>query len=217
MYTPKAFEMSTTDAMFELIDAHGFGVLFCTAAITDASGRDSSSPQATHLPFVLDRERRCLLSHMARANPQWPAFTGECEALVVFSGLHGYISPSRYTSSLAVPTWNYEAVHVSGKPRLVDDPARLADQMVSLVAHFEGDGKDAWAPALDQAGYSNFFEKQMKGIVGFEIPIERIEGKAKMSQNRPLADLENVISTLEEDSVAQNQALAARIRYYQDR
>jgi transcriptional regulator len=156
---------------------------------------------ATHLPFLIEPGEGqpegtlgTLHAHMARQNPHWKSFDGTQEALVVFAGPHGYISPTWYEKpSPAVPTWNYVAVHVYGKPVIVDEPDRTRAHLAHLADTFEGEGPHRWSMA-DQP--DSFIDGMLRGVVSFAVPITRIEGKAKMSQNRPLEDRNRVIAAL---------------------
>src|SRR5262249_51748683 len=110
LYVPSHFAEHNRDLLLGVVRAHPFGIL---TSIVDGS------LMATHIPFVIEGDK--LHAHVARANPHWRAFDGKTEALAVFSGPHAYVSPTWYAKRPAVPTWNYVAVHVSGKPTLIDD------------------------------------------------------------------------------------------------
>lgn len=186
MYIPEAFAETNLDRLHGLIEAYDFAML-----ITDAE----PAPLVSHLPFVLDRANGpngTLRSHMARSNPHWQSFTGE--TLVVFRGPHSYVSPSWYEPGApAVPTWNYAVVHAYGTPRIVVDAPELRAQQEHLVAIHEAGRSLPW----DMAGQpSEYIDGMLKGIVGFEIPIARLEGKFKLSQNRSAADQRNVAQAL---------------------
>ena len=183
MYIPTAFRADDRAALRDLIERHGFGTL-----VTVIDG----APFATHLPFLLDRERGLLLGHVARANPHWRALDGSAESLAIFQGPHGYVSPSWYASGPAVPTWNYAAVHVYGAPRVLNDESRLLDLLARLVHQYESGRQRPWAMDLP----ADYQRKMLHGIVGFEMPIGRVEGKFKMSQNRPAEDRRGVIREL---------------------
>lgn len=202
MYTPASFAIHDVGALHDFIDAHGFGIIV-------GAGCDGAA-QISHLPFLLDRERCCLFSHMARPNPQWQTFDGEREVVVVFHGDHGYISPGWYESRLAVPTWNYEAVHVRGRPRALDPGQSLVPHLEQLIARHEAAGPEPWSLPADPE-YVEFLGKMERGIVGFEIPIEKLEGKAKMSQNRPASDRARVIDKLRGQASPSAQGLAKRM------
>ncbi|MCW3098294.1 MAG: hypothetical protein JWL77_3912 [Chthonomonadaceae bacterium] len=186
MYNPPPFRVEERDALHTLVRANSFAALITM----DANG----APYATHLPFLLDAESGeagTLRAHMARANPQWRHFEAGREALVIFPGPHAYISPSWYETQPAVPTWNYAAVHAYGMPRLLD-AAGLKALLYATVAQYEGVGEEGWQFEMGP----EYVEQMMRGIVGFEIPIARLEGKLKMSQNRSATDRRQVIAAL---------------------
>lgn len=190
MYTPKHFELTAPGALAAFIDAHAFGTL-----ITAPEGR----PFASHVPFLLDREQGVLHCHLARANPQWQALAQVPEALVIFTGPHGYVSPTWYTDP-GVPTWNYTAVHVYGAARIVDDPEHVARHVEALAAKFERGSAAPWVPDYDPL--------KVRGIVGIEVRIRSIEGKFKLSQNRSAADRGGVIANLRASGRDNDLALA---------
>ena len=192
MYIPQHFREADEAALAEHIEAHSFGTL-----TTVADGK----PFATHVPFLYERERRMLLCHVARANPQWTHLAAAPDVLVMFQGPHGYISPTWYASVAdAVPTWNYTAVHVYGSARAVLDPALTAQHVERLAARFERGSAAPWVPSYDA--------RRLAGIVGIEIRIAEIQGKFKLSQNRPAADRAGVIQRLLESGTDNDTALA---------
>jgi transcriptional regulator len=174
MYVPQHFAGDAA-AIDEIVASHDFALLVTTGA---------QGPEATHLPLLLDRSRGpqgTLLGHLARANPHAEALDGR-EALAIFSGPHGYVSPRWYAAAPAVPTWNYVAVHVHGRARVVRDKARLVELVDTLSRRYEGDGPWSVAGLPER-----FLAGMVEGIVGLEIDIERIDAKFKLSQNRPPA------------------------------
>lgn len=195
MYVPKHFAVEDRDALDAVIHDNPFGLLV---------GELEGSPFATHLPFLLDGDR--LLSHFARGNPHWKSVDGRTEMLAVFSGPHAYVSPRWYEAGQAVPTWNYVAVHAYGAPRVIEDAGQLRELLDRLVTEYEGaawslDGQDA-----------DFTDRMSRGIVAFEMPIERIEGKFKLSQNRAVEDRRRVITELERPGDGRNEDLARLMR-----
>ncbi len=189
MYIPRLFNQSDIKAMYDLIEAYALGIL-----ITELSGR----LQATHVPVVLDRDhgpQGGLHFHLARANPMSAALDGAREALMIFSGPETYVSPDWYCSPHQVPTWNYAAVHVYGKPTSLDD-AELCRQLDDLSASQESKlPKTPWTTAkLPQEHYA----RRRRAVAGFAMPIEQIEGKWKMNQDREASDREGVISELKQ-------------------
>jgi transcriptional regulator len=197
MYIPNHFRIDHHETLFGFVERYSFATLVSTV---------DGSPFATHLPMVIDRQRNAVLGHVARANPHWRSFDGNSEALAIFSGPHAYISPSWYAASPAVPTWNYAAVHVYGRPTLVDASA-TADIVDTLVAKYESHRPKPWPNDLP----ADFRDRLLAAIVGFEMPIERIEGKFKLGQNRSEADQLRTIAHLQAGS-AEDRALAEFIR-----
>ncbi len=190
MYIPKAFREDDMSTLHKLIREYSFATL-----ITQHEG----VPFATHLPFILDAQQGpngTLLAHMARANPQWHDFVSEQEVLVIFQGPHAYISPSWYEVELSVPTWNYAVVHAYGFPRLIEDGEELYKFLKILIETHEAQFEKPWPFQLTD----DYLQKMMRGIVGFEIEIIRLEGKFKLSQNRTEAEQENVIVALQEST-----------------
>ena len=179
MYTPRHFQLEDHEAIAEVMSSHSFGTLVTTF---------DGEPQATHLPFVFDPDRGqygTLVSHMARANPQWQQFARYGSeggmALAIFQGPHSYISPTWYgDTEPAVPTWNYVAVHAYGRPLILDDPSAVRALLDQLVDTNEAGLTPPWK--LSQA--DGYVERMMRAIVAFEIPLERLEAKAKLSQNK---------------------------------
>jgi len=166
---------------------------FATLITIDREG----APFATHLPVLLEPTRGrlgTLLAHVARPNPQWRQF-GPGPALVVFQGPHAYVSPAWYEVHPSVPTWNYVAVHAYGVPVVIEDEARIRALLERLTDTYEAGRPVPWR--LDGLA-DDYLRGMIRGIVAFEIPIDRLEGKAKLSQNRDLADRERVRVALEE-------------------
>ncbi|MDH3228396.1 MAG: FMN-binding negative transcriptional regulator [Alphaproteobacteria bacterium] len=190
MYVPKHFSVEDRDSLDRVIRDNPFGLLV---------GAVDGAPFATHLPFLLDGDR--LLAHVARGNPHWNAFDGTTGMLAVFSGPHAYVSPRWYEPGPAVPTWNYIAVHVYGAPRIIADAASVRTLLDRLVGEYEA---GAWTVDGQDADY---IDRMMRGIVAFEMPIARIEGKFKLSQNRPAEDRRRVAAELAESGRAADRQL----------
>lgn len=190
MYQPPHFREERLEVLHALIRAHPLGTLVTLAA---------SGLIANAIPFLVDAEPSpgVLRAHLARANSQWQDFDAAVGALVIFQGAESYITPSWYPTKAAtgkvVPTWNYVVVHAYGPLRVVQDRDWLANQIGALTRLQESARPNPWkvgdAPAP-------FVEAQIKGIVGIEIPLTRIEGKWKVSQNRPEADRRGVAEGL---------------------
>ena len=201
MYVPPHFAVTELPAVHDLIERHGFGLLV---------SRVDGEPFATHLPFLLDRTagpHGALLGHMARANPQWRELAGQA-ALAVFSGPHAYVSPSWYEAANVVPTWNYVAVHATGRAELVEDRGALLAILRRSVAVYESGMPRPWS--LDAAG--PYVEKMLGHIVGFRIPIDRLEGKLKLNQNHPAERRAKVARALTDRGGEDALAVAALMR-----
>jgi transcriptional regulator len=194
MYIPPAFREDDLAVLHALMRDYSFAIL-----VTQQGG----APVATHLPLLLDRERGpygTLIGHMSRANAQWTSFSGAQEALVIFQGPHAYITPSWYEPGVNVPTWNYAAVHAYGVPRIIEEYAELVKQLERLIQTYESGFAQPWKIDYPE----ETLRGKVKGIVGFEIEITRLEGKLKMSQNRSETDQDRVAAELKtsQDSLA---------------
>jgi len=207
MYIPRAFEETRVEVMHELMRAHPF------AAIVTVG---SAGLTATHIPLVLHAEGSdygLLRGHMARANSQWTEHNGSTDALAIFSGPHQYVSPSWYATKQedgrVVPTWNYAVVHAYGPLTLHHETAWLLEHLNTLVTQHESRFERPWKVADAPADY---IERQTHGIVGIEIPIRRLEGKWKLSQNRSEEDREGVIDRLAELGTADSAAMRTLMR-----
>ena len=126
-----------------------------------------------------------LIGHVARANPHWKLFARPAESLALFWGPHAYVSPTWYTPGAKVPTWNYVTVHAYGRPQIIEDTQGALDVLATLAREYEGAGPDGWG--LDRLPPGNA-EAQTRGIIGFRMPLSRVETKIKLSQNREMAD-----------------------------
>ena len=146
-----------------------------------------------------------LVSHMARANPQWRHVSRDEEVLAIFTGPHAYISPSWYTSEKAVPTWNYAAVHVDGRPVIMDDHERVVSLLAETVEFYERAFDRPWPNILPAA----FRDQLIHDIVAFEIQVTRIEGQFKIGQNRSQDDTDGVYNALSCSPDGNSRALAA--------
>jgi transcriptional regulator len=201
MYIPKSFAVEDAETLYQFMRAHNFATL-----VTQRDGH----MVATSLPFMIDSERGVLRAHLARANDQWKHFDGG-EALALFQGAHAYISPSWYTEHPSVPTWNYTAAHVYGAPAIIDDDATIRGMLRELVKNHEHGRAPEWEMNVPE----DYLQRMLKGIVAFELPMTRVEGKFKMSQNRSEADRESVIAHLSASDDAlerETAALMTRLR-----
>jgi transcriptional regulator len=190
MYLPSAFREDDPAVQHDFIRAHPLGVI-----MTSGEG----GLMANHIPCLLYPEgpHGVLRLHVARANPQLGQLAAGQECLVAFHGAQAYITPSWYATKAethkVVPTWNFVAVHVWGTPVIQDDPAWLRAQLEALTDNQEKARTQPWS--VDQAP-PDFIAAQMRAIIGVEIPISRIEGKWKVSQNRTAADRQGVAEGL---------------------
>ncbi len=207
MYRPPAFDEKDPAELARLIATTRLAILV-------GDGPDGLS--ADHVPLLFDPARGphgTLVGHLARANPRAAAQADGGRVLAIFAGPDAYVSPGWYPSKReagkAVPTWNYEAVHVHGRLRLVDDRDRLLDIVTRLSEVHESGRAEPWSVADAPA---DFIAAHLKGIVGFEIEIERWEGKRKLSQNRSTADREGVIAGLGAEPGEAAAATAAAMR-----
>ena len=200
MYSPEFNQVADHAILIEAMQAYSFAILF----------GPQSNPQfaapliATHLPLVVKDEgpHGLLEGHFAKANRQWQSLPGR-ETLVVFSGPHGYVSPTLYVDPLSVPTWNYIAVHAYGTLELVEDEAGKEALLAGLIQANEPAFAEKWRIMPD-----GFRRTMLAGIVAFRIPIARIEGKFKISQNRESQERLNVHAA-HAAGTADQQALAA--------
>ena len=185
MYQPPHFKETRPDVLHGLIRTHPLGLLI-------SNGEEG--PVANAVPFLLDADvapHGRLRAHLARANPQWRLLADNpaSPVLIVFQGADAYVTPSWYETKRetgkVVPTWNYAIVQVRGMVRVVEDGEWIAQQISELTASQEGGRSAPWAVTDAPATY---IQSQIKGIIGLEIAITGIEGKWKVSQNRPVAD-----------------------------
>jgi transcriptional regulator len=186
MYLPETFRLDDRGELF----AHAAANPFATLVTHLDDGRDGHNGlEVSHLPLLVDAERGLLRGHLARENPQLAHLEAGAAALAVFHGPHAYVSPSVYTQHPSVPTWNYVVVHARGRARLLADGA-LRALLDEMVARFDPTGWRFDAPA-------DYTARMCAAIAGFEIAVESLEGKWKLSQNRPLEDQERVAAWLE--------------------
>jgi transcriptional regulator len=178
MYTPKFNQVSDRATLIEAMRAYSFAILFGPAG----------ELRATHLPLLVmdEGEHGTLLGHFARANPHWAALAGR-ETLVVFPGPHTFVSPTLYTEPLSVPTWNYIAIHAYGNLETIQDPDRKNALVEELIQVHDPAYLDRWRSMPD-----NSQTRMLTGIVGFHIPISRIEAKFKLGQNRNTDERRNM-------------------------
>jgi transcriptional regulator len=203
LYVPPSFATDDRMAIRRLIDAFPFATLVTPG---------EAEPWVTHIPLLLndDGAAGTLIGHFARANPHWQ-HVGGVESVAIFHGPHAYVSPSWYAEpALAVPTWNFTAVHAHGALELYHDPAQTRGVLDALIARFEGHRAAPWKLALPDRQR----DAMIGAIVAFEMPIRRIEGKFKLSQNRSRDDRLRVIAALCEEGYSEATQTAAWMRAY---
>lgn len=207
MYIPAAFKEDRIEALHAAIRAAGPATVV------------SMTPQglfASHAPLLLDPHPApygTLLGHLAKANPHGRMADATVQTLVIFYGPNGYITPSYYAAKQehgkVVPTWNYVAIHAYGTLETFDDPGPLLDVVTRLTDQHEQPRARPWAVS-DAPG--DYIQGMLRGIVGIRLAIARLEGKVKMSQNRPAGDHAGVIAGLREDGQdAVAEAVAAAL------
>ena len=206
MYVPAHFEDKDTGRLHAAIGVAGLATLVTMAA---------DGPVANHVPMLLDRETAplgVLRGHVARANPVWRATRADVPALAIFQGPDAYVSPSWYPTKRenrkVVPTWNYVAIHATGPIAFFEEPERLLAIVTALTEREEGRRPEPWAVSDAPADY---VQAMLKAIVGFEIAIARLEGKWKMSQNRPAEDRAGAAAGLRRETGAEGARVADEI------
>ena len=206
MYMPSAFRQDDLAELHAQLQASPFALLTSAGA---------AGVQASHLPLLLapdEGEFGTLYGHFARANPHWRDLQGGAEALAVFSGPDAYISPGWYPAKAehgkVVPTWNYIAVHARGPVELIEEPERLLQIVSRLSDQHESGRERPWAVSDAPREY---IDSMLRAIVGFALPIRRLEGKWKLGQNRSAADQAGVHAALNDSAALRDRALAARM------
>ena len=191
MYVPAHFKEDRVAVLHDAIRQYGFGTLVTSS---------EQELEASHLPLLLDPEPAPLgtvLGHLARANPQWQRVKPGFEALAIFLGPNTYITPSWYPTKQqtgkVVPTWNYLAIHAYGTLSFFDDPDELRAHVGKMTDTHEQQRDAPWAVS---DAPERFVEQMLKAIIGFKLRITRLEGKWKMSQNRPAQDVSGVLEGL---------------------
>lgn len=212
MYLPTHFRDDDLGAQHDLIRSYTLGLLVCAG---------TGGLEANHIPFVIEPTagpKGTLRCHVARANPVWRELQSAPECLVVFLGPQAYITPSWYPTkretAKVVPTWNYATVHAWGRPQVIEDASWLRRQIEALTRQQENVRSQPWAVS---DAPEPFVAAQIRGIVGIEIEIARIEGKWKVSQNRSAADQAGVVAGLREAGVLEMaSAVSDRCKLVED-
>lgn len=191
MYLPTRYQIDEAEPIHALIKAHPLATLI---------SRVDDDMEANHLPMMFvptPGPHGVLQCHVARSNPLWNTLATSPRVLIVFTGVDGYMSPNWYATKAVhgkvVPTWNYEAVHVQGVAKIRDDETWLRGFLDSITAQHEATQHRAWK--LSDAP-EDFIHSMMKAIVGIEVTISSMQGKAKLSQNQPSANLPTILAGL---------------------
>jgi len=203
MYIPASFRVSDEATILSFIGRYDFSTI-----VTSSPG---SGMIATHVPVLVKQvgDRAVLQGHVARANGHWRDFDGSTQALAIFQGPHGYVSPTWYTTAPAVPTWNYAVVHVYGRPLVTEDRQVASEILEALVRKHESHRS---RPYRTEELPENFYEQMVSRIVAFEMPIDRIESTFKLGQNRSRKDREGTLKGLVAEGSPGAAALAAFMR-----
>jgi transcriptional regulator len=202
VYLPPHFTEARPSVLVEHIERYDFGLLVSPGA---------AGLVASHIPFLIerDRDKLHLHGHLARPNPQVGDLAQGGEVLAIFSAPHAYISPNWYATGPSVPTWNYVDVHAYGTVSVIEDVDWLRGLVRRLSERHEAHNPVPWRMQdLPEA----YLEGMLKGIVGLDIAVTRLEGKYKLSQNRPAADRPLVIAALERRNDADSLAVARLMR-----
>ena len=181
MYTPPKFKVNDSEVIRSFIEQHPFGLLLSI---------DGDQIHDTHTPFVLS-ENGELLGHIARANPQWKEWDVGSRVKVIFTGPHAYISPKYYVSEFAVPTWNYTAISVSGRIKIIEEDDEVL-QFLDLLVTANEKPDNPWK--LDRT--DERYMKLLSGIVVFSVSMDSVEASFKMNQNKSEEDQRKVIDSL---------------------
>jgi transcriptional regulator len=199
MYSPPYNQVGDRAEVLAFMRANNFAV------VVTATGGE---PRASHLPVLIEErgDGLVIVAHMAKNNPQWEAFFDD-EVLVVFHGAHAYVSPRWYAEKERVPTWNYAAVHAYGKVRAFHEPEAKRAAVAKLVAHHD----PQWLPEYEKLSPA-YMEGMLNGIVAFEIPVERIETRWKLSQNRGRQEMELITAELEKSPFSWERELVPFMR-----
>ena len=199
MYIPKLYREEDREKILEFLRQNDFATLVTY---------DGEKPVASHLLMGIVEEGDALFidGHMSRANPHWKTFEKNPEALVIFQGVHTYISPTWY-NHVNVPTWNYQSVHLYGKPRIITEYNEAYTLLKRLVDRYESNSHYHLETLPE-----DFVEKEIKGIVAFQLKVTKIEANYKLSQNRKDEDYANIITQLEKRSDDLSHGVAEAMR-----
>jgi transcriptional regulator len=196
MYIPKQFKNESQDEIIEFMRHNSFGVLF---------SQNGDYPTATHLPFIVKEtgESITLITHMAKANPQWKTLDGK-SALAVFTGPHAYISASWYEEPNTVSTWNYVSAHAQGRVEILTDPQSLKEILKNATDFYEREFAKPWK--IEE--HEETVDSMLNGIVGILLTIDKLEGKWKLNQHHSKERKEKVITQLKKQHAYDSQEIA---------
>jgi len=196
MYIPKNFLITDRQEAISFMQRYSFA-----AIVTVNNG----IPTATHLPFIITQknDKIILSSHFAKANPQWRDIMN-CSSLVIFTEPHAYISPKHYEQVNSVPTWNYIAIHAYGKATLIENVEQKIELLEQTIQFYEADYLQQWTALPD-----DYKLNMMKGIVGFEIVVDDLQAKKKLSQNKTVKERESIIAELSNKPDSNEKEIAA--------
>lgn len=200
MYVPEWFKLTDSGLIRQTIAENSFATVVSMV---------EGELFASHVPVVIEQDDPLtLVGHVAAQNPQSSSFNGSDQVLIVFSGPHAYVSPRLYTTSPNVPTWNYVAVHASGTAVRLEEPSEVVALLDRLVSTFDPE----LAADMPENTAPQFYASKLKGIVAFRMVVQRLEAKAKMSQNKPDRDRSAVKAALEasDDSVVRRAGESMR-------
>ncbi len=203
MYVPYFYKNENIEDVLDFIEKNSFSILI---------SQSNSKLLATHIPLELDKNENgkpILTGHISKSNPQWKNFVSDSNILVIFNGPHCYISSSWYDHE-NVPTWNYIAVHVYGKVKIIEGE-RLITALTKLVDKYE---KQMENPVSVRTMSKEFLNKEIKGIVGFEIEITEIQSAYKLSQNRDKINHSNIVAELRKSGDNKSQKIAEEMGKY---
>ncbi|SDK40635.1 negative transcriptional regulator, PaiB family [Lacicoccus qingdaonensis] len=203
MYIPKHFKVDDLDEIKDFIINNDFGTIITT---------DNNRPVATHTPMMLNEENGewTLTGHISKGNGQWQTFDGHENTLLIFKGPDAYISSTWYEGE-NVPTWNYESVHLYGSCSLLSED-ELERDLINLLDKYEGHDPEGatWDNISDDT------RKQIRGIAGFKVKVKEVQAAYKMSQNRNETDYHNVIASLEERNMGDDQEISREMKRIRD-
>jgi transcriptional regulator len=200
MYIPEFNRIEDPATALAFMRANPFAILVSST---------ENGPFATHLPLIINDSagHLTLRGHVAKANPHWEMIGQEHESLIVFHGPHAYVSPTFYEIRESVPTWNYAAVHVYGKGRVLTEQCEARQVLEELIAQFDSSYQAQW-----QSFAEDYRARMQRHIVAFEIAVIRLETKFKLSQNRTKVEQENVSRALANSSDSAIAGTAALMR-----